>query len=79
MKIILSPAKKMNAKPDILGYIALPEHIQQTEKIMHWFKTKSYEELKKLWCCNDKIAEQNFRRLEEMDLRNGLTPAIVKI
>ena len=77
MKMILSPAKKMNTKIDALDYVDLPEYLQQTEKIMCWLKTKSYEELKKLWCCNDKIAEQNFKRLEHMDLRGKLTPAIL--
>lgn len=77
MKIILSPAKKMNIELDILDYVDLPEHLQQTEEIMGWLKSKSYEELKKLWCCNDKIAEQNFKRLENMDLRKQLTPAIL--
>ncbi len=27
--------------------------------------------------CNDKIAEQNFNRLENMDLYNRLTPAVL--
>ena len=77
MKIILSPAKKMNRESDVLDYVDLPEYLQQTEEIMHWLKAKSYEELKKLWCCNDKIAEQNVKRLEHMDLRSGLTPAVL--
>ena len=77
MKMILSPAKKMNTKSDLLDYVDLPEHLQQAEEIMCWLKTKSYEELKKLWCCNDKIAEQNFKRLAHMDLRSELTPALL--
>ncbi len=28
-------------------------------------KSKSKEELKAIWKCNDKIAEQNFNRLEK--------------
>ena len=35
------------------------------------------EELKAVWKCNDKIAEQNFHRLETMDLYRGLTPAVL--
>ena len=37
----------------------------------------SYEELKKLWKCNDQIAQLNVRRLGDMDLRKGLTPALL--
>ena len=77
MKIILSPAKKMNTVLDILDYTALPEYLSQTEEILHWLQSKSYEELKKLWKCNDKIAEQNFQRLAHMELREQLTPAIL--
>lgn len=77
MKIILSPAKKMNKDVDTLEPSALPEYLEQTETILNWLKSKSHEDLKKLWKCNDKIAEQNFRRLEHMNLRNQLTPAVL--
>ena len=77
MKIILSPAKKMNIVTDILDYTTLPEHLSQTEEILQWLQSKSYTELKALWQCNDKIAEQNFERLKHMDLRKQLTPAIL--
>ena len=77
MKIILSPAKKMNKDVDTLETSALPEYLKQTETILNWMKSKSHEDLKKLWKCNDKIAEQNFRRLEHMNLRNQLTPAVL--
>ena len=40
-------------------------------------KSKSKEELKAIWKCNDKIAEQNFNRLENMNLYNRLTPAVL--
>ena len=33
--------------------------------------------LKQLWKCNDQIAALNLRRLADMDLRQGLTPAIL--
>ncbi len=77
MKVILSPAKKMNVDTDSLNYMELPEHLEQTEEILKWMWSKSHEQLKRLWGCNDKIAEQNFIRLEQMDLRRNLTPAII--
>ncbi|MCH5248706.1 MAG: peroxide stress protein YaaA [Lachnospiraceae bacterium] len=77
MKIILSPAKKMNTDLDTLDYIDLPEHLSQAEEILQWLQSKSYSELKTLWGCNDKIAELNFQRLSNMDLHNQLTPAIL--
>lgn len=77
MKIILSPAKKMNVETDILLPSGLPEYLDRTEVILSWLRSKSFGELKKLWGCNDKIAEQNFERLGHMDLRKNLTPAVL--
>lgn len=76
MKIILSPAKKMNMETDLLRYIDLPVYLDQTEEILAWMRSKSHEELRKLWGCNEKIAATNFERLEHMDLKNRLTPAV---
>lgn len=77
MKIILSPAKKMNVVPDLLAPQGMPVFLSQTEEILAWLRTKSYGELKKLWGCNEKIAEQNMERIRHMDLRRNLTPAIL--
>ena len=77
MKIILSPAKKMNTDTDTLGYEGLPVFLNQTEEILKWLRAQTPDDLQKLWGCNDKIAHQNFQRLKEMDLRKNLTPAIL--
>ena len=77
MRIILSPAKKMNEEPDDLACQDLPVFMEQTEEIMRWMQSLSYEEAKKLWACNDKIAEQNFERFRNMKLTSRLTPAIL--
>lgn len=77
MKIILSPAKKMKMNSDSLAPIGAPELLDQAEEILEWLKGQSQEALKNLWKCNDKIAEQNFERLEHMDLRHNLTPAVL--
>ena len=72
MKIILSPAKKMIVDTDNLAPLELPVYIDKTAEVLNWMKSKSKEELKAIWKCNDKIAEQNFNRLENMDLYNRL-------
>lgn len=77
MKIILSPAKKMKVDLDSLAPIGMPEFMDQTADILCWLKKQSKEELKCLWKCNDKIAEQNFERIEHMDLKRRLTPAVL--
>lgn len=77
MRIILSPAKKMNENTDDVAPKGLPVLIEQTEIIMHFMQNLSYVEAKKLWACNDKIAEQNYARFKDMDLYHSLTPAIL--
>lgn len=77
MKIILSPAKKMSVDVDTLEPIGLPIYLEDTQRLLDWLKGKSYDELKSLWKCNDKIAEENFKRIECLDLNENLTPAVL--
>ncbi|MBR4113673.1 MAG: peroxide stress protein YaaA [Anaerotignum sp.] len=77
MRIIISPAKKMNIDTDSLAYHDLPPFLNKTEQIYHQLQGMSYEELKSLWKCNDKIAALNQERLNQMDLQKNLTPAIL--
>lgn len=77
MRIIISPAKKMNVDTDSLNYMDLPVFLEDTRTIMQWMQKLSYADAKKLWGCNDNIAEQNFKRFQEMDLEERLTPAIL--
>lgn len=77
MKILLSPAKKMNVNTDSLPIQGMPVFLEQTCEILDWMRTKSFAELKQLWKCNDKIVELNLQRLEHMDLQKQLTPAVL--
>ena len=77
MKIIISPAKKMNVDTDVFGHTDLPVFLSRTKELMDYMKGLSFSEAKKLWSCNDKIAEQNFERYATMDLERQLTPAII--
>ena len=77
MKIIISPAKKMNIDTDIFGHTDLPVFLPRTKELMNYMQSLSFAEAKKLWGCNDKIAEQNFERYAAMNLERQLTPAII--
>lgn len=55
MKIILSPAKKMNVDTDTLEYQGIPVYLEQTKEIISWMSSKTYGELKSLWNCNEAI------------------------
>lgn len=76
MKIILSPAKKMNENLEE-SYRELPKLLKNAEEIKEWMQALSYQDAKKLWGCNDKIAKQNYERFAQMELNRRLTPAIL--
>lgn len=77
MKIILSPAKKMNVNTDSLEPIGLPLFLPETEKLKTALQALSDTQLQSLWGCNDTIAKRNVERLRFMNLYDGLTPAIL--
>ena len=77
MKIIISPAKKMKSDTDSIPYQDLPAFLPQAEQLANWIRALFYPEAKALWACSDKIAEENFERFRQMDLRGNLTPAIL--
>ena len=77
MRIIISPAKKMRVDADSLLYRDLPAFLPRTGEIVRVLQSMSDAELKKLWKCNDQIAQLNIHRLQKMDLHNRLTPAVL--
>jgi cytoplasmic iron level regulating protein YaaA (DUF328/UPF0246 family) len=77
MRIIISPAKKMNVDTDSLPWRDIPAFLPETEKLYSQLRTMSDTALKKLWKCNDSIAELNIQRLQNMDLHTHLTPAVL--
>lgn len=76
MRIILSPAKKMNIDTDSFPARGLPRFLDRTEMLLAALQAMEPHELKKLWKCNDQIAALNVERLAHMDLRRNLTPAL---
>ena len=76
MKIIISPAKKMNIDDDIFEYRSKPVFFEQAEEIMNYMKNLSYDECKTIWKCSDKLAQVNYDRVVNMDLNYRLTPAL---
>ena len=77
MRIIIAPAKKMVVDTDSFAVDSLPQFLEQTERLKAALQGMSPKELQSLWKCNDSIAKLNVERLEHMDLRCNLTPAII--
>ncbi len=77
MRIIIAPAKKMNVDVDSFPIEGLPCFLDDAERLKAALQAMSPKELQALWKCNDAIAGLNVERLQSMDLRRGLTPAIL--
>lgn len=77
MRIIISPAKTMKMDIGEFQVEKLPVFIEDTKKILKRLKEMSYDELKEMWNCNDKLATLNEERLQDMDLEKGLVPAVM--
>lgn len=77
MKIIISPAKKMNVDTDTFIADEIPEFIEDAGILMRAIKAMTLAEAKALWKCNDKLAGLNYERFKDMDLERALTPALM--
>ena len=77
MRIIISPAKKMNVDTDSLPWRDLPVFLPKTQQLCTQLQRMTDAELKKLWKCNDSIAVLNIQRLRNMDLHSRLTQAVL--
>lgn len=74
MKIIISPAKKMNSSGSELLETTEPIFRKEAEKLRNKLCGMSLFELKKLWGCSDKLAEENFQKLHQPAC---MTPALL--
>lgn len=77
MKIIISPAKKMNIDMETYEVLQMPEHMERTLLIRKFMQSLSFSQAMKLWGCNEKIARLNYERFREMKLDRNLTAAII--
>lgn len=67
----------MRVDTDSTPYQDLPKFLPKTEELCAILQSMTEADLKKLWKCNDQIAALNIQRLQNMDLHNCLTPAVL--
>lgn len=77
MRIIISPAKKMNVDTDTAPYRDMPLYLERAQELMEYMRGLDYARCRAIWKCNEKLASLNYARFQEMDLKRGLTPAIL--
>ena len=67
----------MKIDNDVFGYRHSPIFLEESKVLLKYLQSLSYEELKSIWKCSDKLAKLNFDIIRNMDLYNNLTPAIL--
>lgn len=77
LKIIISPAKKMNIIDEYDCTITEPAFLEKTKFLHNRLKEIPREELKQLWRCSDKLTDQNYERLHTYALEKNQTPALL--
>ena len=78
MRIIISPAKKMVRDTDTFMATGKPALMDKALILKDYLVKRSYEELKSIWQCNEKLALLNYERLRETDISKGQkTPAVI--
>lgn len=77
MKIIISPAKKMNMDMDFPPPRQAPVYLEKTQKLKEYLQSLTYGELSNLLCCNQEIAGLNYERYQTMALGGYTSPAIL--
>ncbi|OXC43406.1 MULTISPECIES: peroxide stress protein YaaA [Lactobacillus] len=77
MKIIIAPAKIMKIDRDSFPIQSKPQFLDKTRILERFLKSSSNEQLKDLWHASENVTKQSILQLENMNLDERLTPAIL--
>ncbi len=77
MKMIVSPAKRMQVKCDDMPWRDAPVFLEEAGELLRTLQGFSEAELKALFKANDAITHENYLRYQTMRLDRGLTPAVL--
>ena len=77
LRIITSPAKKMRVQDAPPWPARKPAFLERAQRLACALKGLSRDEAQALWGCSDRLADLNYERLREMDLRRGTTAAAI--
>lgn len=76
MKIVLSPAKKMIVHNDDFTYRQKPQYEQEAKQLYNLLKDLSFEELKEVYQCSNRLVRENQERLKHFSFTQNLSPAV---
>lgn len=76
MKIIISPAKKMEVCEDYTGVLTRPIFLEKTKILLDHLKKLTYEEMKKLLNTSENLTSLNYEIYKSFSLDKLLSPAL---
>ena len=76
MKIIISPAKKMEVCEDYTGVLTKPIFLEKTKILLDHLKKLSYEDMKKLLNTSENLTSLNYEIYKNFSLNKLLSPAL---
>lgn len=77
MKIVITPAKRMNADIDYIEVESMPVFLEYTQKLLEIIKTLDFIQVKKMLGSNEQIAQQAYQNYQTMDLNKNTVPALL--
>ena len=77
MKIIISPAKKMQDASSDFEIRDTPLYLAKTKQLLQRLQRASYPELRRLWKCSEKLARLNYQRLQDAELEKKLNASFI--
>ena len=77
MRIIISPAKKMQVLEEYSCTLTAPALLERTRVLMESLRSLSFAELKTLWGCSEKLASVCYKQLHTYEIDRNLTPALL--
>ena len=79
MKIIISPAKKMQDASSDFEIRDTPLYLAKTKQLLQRLQRASYPELQRLWKCSEKLARLNYQRLQDAELQySSMAPDLLE-
>ena len=77
MRIIISPAKKMQEDRENTLPLSQPAFLREARQVKDYLQALTLEQQTRLWGCNDEIAQLNHERLLAMDRETFRSPALL--
>ena len=77
LKIMISPAKKMNITDEYPRKLTDPVFLDRALELHALLKDMDPAGLKDLWKCSERLAEQNYERIHTYSPDQALTPALL--